>query len=112
MCTREAGAIYDAGGLTCILSFIRDYGFKIHKDTLHSAMSVVARLCAKMEPNDPTLENCVDSLSILLQAEDTYVSKRNFILVSIHTKYSFQHEIVIEDPFINRYSFICAIHSV
>jgi len=74
MCTREAGAIYDAGGLTCTLSFIKDYGFKIHKDTLHSAMSVVARLCAKMEPNDPTLEQCVDSLSVLLQAEDSYVA--------------------------------------
>ena len=74
MCTREAGAIYDAGGLTCTLSFIKDYGFQIHKDTLHSAMSVVTRLCAKMEPNDPTLEQCVDSLSVLLQAEDTYVS--------------------------------------
>ncbi len=74
MCTREAGAIYDAGGLTCILSFIREYGFQIHKDTLHSAMSVVARLCAKMEPNDQNLEHCVDSLSVLLQAEDVYVS--------------------------------------
>ena len=81
MCTREAGAIYDAGGLTCILSFIKDYGFQIHKDTLHSAMSVVARLCAKMEPNDPTLESCVDSLSILLQAEDTYVC--NILLRSL-----------------------------
>lgn len=75
MCTREAGAIYDSGGLTCVLTFIREYGFQIHKDTLHSAMSVVARLCAKMEPNDPTLESCVDSLSMLLQAEDSYVSK-------------------------------------
>eukprot|EP00794_Sanderia_malayensis_P020162 gene20162-22137_t len=74
MCTREAGAIYDAGGLTCILSFIREYGFQIHKDTLHSAMSVVARLCAKMEPSDQNLEHCVDSLSVLLQAEDVYVA--------------------------------------
>ena len=32
------------------------------QDTLHSAMSVVSRLCAKMEPHDPNLDACVDSL--------------------------------------------------
>ena len=74
MCTREAGAIYEAGGLTCILTFIRQYGSQIHKDTLHSAMSVVARLCTKMEPTDQSLEDCVDSLSMLLKHEDNYVS--------------------------------------
>lgn len=74
MCTREAGAIYEAGGLNCMLTFIREYGSQIHKDTLHSAMSVVARLCSKMEPADETLEGCMDSLSKLLQHEDSYVA--------------------------------------
>ena len=43
ICTREAGSVFDAGGLSCVLSFIRDSGHRIHKDTLHSAMAVVSR---------------------------------------------------------------------
>ena len=43
VCTREAGSVFEAGGLSCVLSFIRDNGKKIHRDTLHSAMSVVSR---------------------------------------------------------------------
>ncbi|KAJ8045570.1 E3 ubiquitin-protein ligase HECTD1 [Holothuria leucospilota] len=74
MCTRESGAIFEAGGLQCVLSFIRDSGHMIHKDTLHSAMAVVSRLCGKMEPSDPSLETCVESLSTLLKHEDNHVS--------------------------------------
>lgn len=59
VCTREAGAVFDAGGLSCILPFIRDNGQGVHKDTLHSAMAVVSRLCTKMEPADVQLPNCV-----------------------------------------------------
>ena len=55
ICTREAGAVFEAGGLTCVLGFIRDNGGLIHKDTLHSAMSVVSRLCSKMEPHEDSL---------------------------------------------------------
>ena len=40
---REAGPVFDAGGLFCVLNFIRDSGTHIHKDTLHSAMAVVSR---------------------------------------------------------------------
>ena len=47
ICTREAGAVFEAGGLQCVLSFIRDAGPLVHKDTLHSAMVVVSRLCSK-----------------------------------------------------------------
>lgn len=57
-----------------MLTFIREYSTQIHKDTLHSAMSVVARLCGKMEPTDAALESCMDSLSKLLHHEDSYVS--------------------------------------
>ena len=74
ICTREAGAVFEASGLNCVLSFIRDNGSLVHKDTLHSAMSVVSRLCGKMEPNDPSLNTCVEALSILLKHEDTHVA--------------------------------------
>ncbi|XP_034668273.1 E3 ubiquitin-protein ligase Ufd4 [Drosophila subobscura] len=74
ICTREAGAVFEGGGLNCVLTFIRDCGSLVHKDTLHSAMSVVSRLCTKVEPNSPCIQNCVQSLSTLLQHEDPMVS--------------------------------------
>ncbi|XP_020386934.2 E3 ubiquitin-protein ligase HECTD1, partial [Rhincodon typus] len=74
ICTRESGAVFEAGGLNCVLTFIRDSGHLVHKDTLHSAMAVVSRLCGKMEPQDSSLEICVESLSSLLKHEDPQVS--------------------------------------
>jgi E3 ubiquitin-protein ligase HECTD1 len=74
VCTREAGAVFEAGGLSSVLNFIRDSGSSIHKDTLHSAMAVVSRLCSKMEPADACLPICVESLSGLLQHEDQLVA--------------------------------------
>lgn len=74
ICTREAGAVFEGGGLGCVLMFIRDNGWRIHKDTLHSAMAVVSRLCTKMEPQDSSLPACVEALSTLLKHEDTHVS--------------------------------------
>ncbi|XP_068683255.1 E3 ubiquitin-protein ligase HECTD1-like isoform X4 [Montipora foliosa] len=74
ICTREAGAVFEAGGLQCSLTFIREFGNSVHKDTLHSAMNVVSRLCGRMEPQDTNLEACVKSLSTLLKHEDPYVS--------------------------------------
>ncbi|GFY76743.1 e3 ubiquitin-protein ligase HECTD1 [Trichonephila inaurata madagascariensis] len=74
ICTREAGAVFDASGLSCVLTFIRDIGNLVHKDTLHSAMAVVSRLCGKMEPHDASLPNCVEALSVLLKHDDTHVS--------------------------------------
>ncbi|XP_041122675.1 E3 ubiquitin-protein ligase HECTD1-like isoform X8 [Polyodon spathula] len=74
ICTRESGPVFEAGGLNCVLSFIRDSGHLVHKDTLHSAMAVVSRLCGKMEPQDSSLETCVESLSSLLKHEDHQVS--------------------------------------
>jgi len=38
--TRESGAVFEAGGLNAVLSFIAENGTKVHKDTLHSSMSV------------------------------------------------------------------------
>lgn len=74
ICTRESGGVFEAGGLSYVLTFIREHGTQIHKDTLHSSMSVVSRLCGKMEPHDGSLETCVESLSNLLKHEDLYVA--------------------------------------
>lgn len=74
VCTRESGAVFEAGGLNSVLTFICDHGSRVHKDTLHSCMSVVSRLCAKMEPKDSSLEGCVSSLSALLDHDDQFVS--------------------------------------
>lgn len=74
ICARESAAVFEAGGLNCFLPFILEHGKLIHKDTLHSAMSVVTRLCGKMEPNDPSLDFCVETLSQLLKHEDNFVA--------------------------------------
>ena len=74
ICARESAAVFEAGGLNCILPFILEHGKLIYKDTLHSAMSVVTRLCGKMEPNDPSLDFCVETLSELLKHEDNFVA--------------------------------------
>ncbi|KAG1653476.1 E3 ubiquitin-protein ligase HECTD1 [Nymphon striatum] len=74
ICTREAGSVFEAGGLNCVLTFIKDNGSLVHKDTLHSAMAVVSRVCGKMEPQDSSLSTCVESLSMLLRHEDNHVA--------------------------------------
>lgn len=74
VCTREAGAVFEGGGLNSVLSFIRDCGSQVHKDTLHSAMSVVSRLCTKVEPQSATINEYVESLSKLLQHDDPMVA--------------------------------------
>lgn len=91
ICTRESGSVFEAGGLNCVLTFIREHGTQIHKDTLHSSMSVVTRLCGKVEPQDTSLENCVESLSTLLKHEDQFVSSCRLALQSFRTKISFGH---------------------
>ena len=82
VCTREPGAVFEAGGLNSVLQFICEHGSQVHKDTLHSCMAVVSRLCGKMEPQDASLQACVGSLSTLLQHEDSFVSSllRHFML--------------------------------
>lgn len=67
--------MFDAGGLSAVLPFIRDNGNRVHKDTLHSSMTVVSRLCTKMEPADAQLPTCVQALSTLLQHEDAHVAE-------------------------------------
>lgn len=74
ICARESSAVFEAGGLQCILPFIVEHGHVIYKDSLHSAMAVVTRLCAKMEPTDPTLDQVVATLSKLIKHEDAFVA--------------------------------------
>ncbi|XP_061930115.1 E3 ubiquitin-protein ligase HECTD1 isoform X16 [Apis cerana] len=74
VCAREAGAVLEAGGLPCALCFIREHGVLVHRDTLHSAMAVVTRLCGKVEPQDKSLPDCVEALSTLLRHEDAHVA--------------------------------------
>ncbi|KAK9885691.1 hypothetical protein WA026_012456 [Henosepilachna vigintioctopunctata] len=74
ICTREVAAVFDAGGLAAALPFIRDHGSRLHKDTLHSAMALISRLCTKLEPTDAQLNTCVQALSSLLQQEDQQVA--------------------------------------
>ena len=64
----------EAGGLPCALCFIREHGALVHRDTLHSAMAVVTRLCGKVEPQDKSLPDCVEALSTLLRHEDAHVA--------------------------------------
>ncbi|CAJ0937422.1 unnamed protein product, partial [Mesorhabditis belari] len=75
VCQRETLAVYDAGGIHAMLTLVRQNGNQIHKDTMYSAMSVVTRLCGKMEPNEPALAQCAESLGALLAHEDAKVSE-------------------------------------
>ncbi|XP_068632880.1 E3 ubiquitin-protein ligase Ufd4 isoform X2 [Battus philenor] len=74
VCTREAGAVWEGGGLPAVLHFITHYGTSVHKDTLHSAMAVVSRVCGKMEPGDERVGDAVSSLSTLLRHSDARVA--------------------------------------
>jgi len=85
--------VYEAGGLNCVLTFIKEHGsvtqsagsaqgLKVYTDTLHSAMTVVSRLCGKMEPQDTSLPSCVESLSTLLKHEDPFVSESFITLLN------------------------------
>lgn len=75
VCQRETMAVYDAGGINAMLNLVRVHGVQVHKDTVHSAMSVVTRLCGKMEPTDLELAKCSESLGALLEHDDPKVSE-------------------------------------
>lgn len=75
LCTREAGCIYEAGGLTSVISFIQNYSNRIHADTRYSALDLISKLCAKIEPSDAQLSSIVASLSSLLSHHSREVSE-------------------------------------
>uniref|UniRef100_A0A915DET1 E3 ubiquitin-protein ligase n=1 Tax=Ditylenchus dipsaci TaxID=166011 RepID=A0A915DET1_9BILA len=75
ICQREASAVYDAGGLQSMLHLICLNDQNIHKDTMHSAMTVVTRLCSKVEPQDANLLKCSSDLGALLSHDDAKISE-------------------------------------
>ncbi|XP_055340872.1 E3 ubiquitin-protein ligase HECTD1-like [Paramacrobiotus metropolitanus] len=74
MSTRDLSALLEAGALNAILAFIRNFGSVVHKDALKSAMTVVSRLCSKIEPADTNMNAIVESLTELLKHADGLVS--------------------------------------
>ena len=74
ICQREANAVYDAGGLQAMLHLISHHDH-LHKDTMHSAMAVITKLCAKMEPNDPNLPECSKNLGAMLSHDDEKIAE-------------------------------------
>jgi hypothetical protein len=42
---------------------------------MHSAMAVITKLCAKMEPNDPNLPECSKNLGQLLSHDDEKIAE-------------------------------------
>ncbi|KAI6211923.1 HECT-type E3 ubiquitin transferase [Aphelenchoides besseyi] len=75
VCQRECPAVYEAGGLQAMLMLVRQNGQLVHKDTLHSAMAVIQRLCSRVEPQDATVRECTIGLGDLLAHEDQRVSE-------------------------------------
>lgn len=62
VCQRETTAVYEAGGLHAMLFVVRQHGHLVHKDTLYSAMSVVQRLCSRVEPQNPNIKGRIFSI--------------------------------------------------
>ena len=75
MCARESDKVFDAGGLTAVMNLLIQHSDIIHKDTMRSCMNVVTRLVPRMEPKDSGVDECVTSLSVLLEHSDPQVSE-------------------------------------
>jgi E3 ubiquitin-protein ligase HECTD1 len=89
VCSRDSVAIFDAGGLTSVLQFIHHHGNLIHRDTLHSAMSVISRLCSRVEPADKSIPVVVEPLSFLLKHDDHLVRESSLkCLATIADRYT------------------------
>ncbi|GMR47420.1 hypothetical protein PMAYCL1PPCAC_17615 [Pristionchus mayeri] len=75
VCQRETLAVFHAGGLNAMLNLVTKHSANIHKDTQHSAMSVVTRLCGKMEPTDAAIPTHTQALGELLGHDDAKVAE-------------------------------------
>ena len=73
-CARESDKVYDAGGLPAATALLIHHSATLHKDTAQSCMSMVTRLVPRVEPKDSALEDCVQSLSLLLHNPQPYIS--------------------------------------
>ncbi|KAL3124758.1 hypothetical protein niasHT_001595 [Heterodera trifolii] len=74
ICQRETSAVHDAGGLQAMLHLIKHH-VHLHKDTMHSAMAVVTKLCSKIEPTDANIGECSRNLGDLLEHDDERVAE-------------------------------------
>ncbi|GMT23830.1 hypothetical protein PFISCL1PPCAC_15127 [Pristionchus fissidentatus] len=75
VCQRETLAVFHAGGLNAMLNLVTKHSANVHKDTQHSAMSVVTRLCGKMEPSDGAIPTHTQALGELLSHDDPKVAE-------------------------------------
>ena len=73
-CARESDKVYDAGGLPAATSLLIHHAATLHKDTAQSCMNMVTRLVPRVEPKDSALEDCIQSLSLLLKNSEPHVS--------------------------------------
>lgn len=71
--TRESDKLFEAGALAVVLTFMTEHGDKLHKDIMQSCMSIVTRLCGRLEPGNASLDTCITSLSKLLEHDDLMV---------------------------------------
>ena len=71
--TRESDKLFEAGALAVVLTFMTEHGDKLHKDIMLSCMSIVTRLCGRLEPGNESLDTCVTALSKLLEHDDLSV---------------------------------------
>uniref|UniRef100_A0A7E4W8K1 E3 ubiquitin-protein ligase n=1 Tax=Panagrellus redivivus TaxID=6233 RepID=A0A7E4W8K1_PANRE len=75
ICQRETGLVHEAGGFPSVLTLVRDFHGQMHRDTLRSALSVITRLCSKIEPDTDKVAEYSDTLGNLLTHEDLKVSE-------------------------------------
>ena len=73
-CARESDKVYDAGGLPAATSLLIHHSSSLHRDTVQSCMNMVTRLVPRVEPKDSALDDCVSSLSQLLQNSEPHIS--------------------------------------
>jgi E3 ubiquitin-protein ligase HECTD1 len=73
-CARESDKVYDAGALPAATSLLIHHASSLHRDTVQSCMNMVTRLVPRVEPKDSALEDCVASLSQLLQNSEPHIS--------------------------------------
>ena len=73
LCRREAKAVFDADGLECLLTFVKANASSMHKDTLHSSLSVASMLCGRLQADHSSLSSCITSLTAFLEHKDTVI---------------------------------------
>lgn len=81
--TRESDKLFEAGALAVVLTFMTDHGEKLHKDIMQSCMSIVTRLCGRLEPGNASVDTCITALSKLLEHDDLTVHKCVYIVVGV-----------------------------